>query len=212
MADGMAKKSDWYVIQVRTGSERRMCDLIAKTVEVHNAATAFEDMIRLEECFSASFMTQKKIHGKYVEVERLLMPGYVVAVTSTPTQLAEVLRGIRAFCRILAVGDRYIPLAGPERAWLEETTKVNARLLPMSFGFKVGDTLTVTKGPLQGYEAIISRADRENSLAHVEVHVGPMTVKATVGLGILPEQRLINARNQGEDPFPEPSDHDSHPS
>ncbi|MBR3257877.1 MAG: hypothetical protein IKF96_02700, partial [Eggerthellaceae bacterium] len=132
---GMARKPEWYVIQVRTGSERRMCDLIAKTVEVHNASAASEDAISLEECFSASFTTQKKIHGKYVEVERLLMPGYVVAVTSTPAQLAGVLRGIRVFCRLLAVGDRYIPLAGLERAWLEESTKANARLLPMSFGF-----------------------------------------------------------------------------
>ena len=182
----MRKQPEWYVIQVRTGSERRMCRLITDTVEVFNATAAPEERLCLDECFAAAFLTQKKVRGEFVQVERLLMPGYLIAVTDSPGQLAGILRRIHAFCRLLVVADDYVPLVGVERAWLEEATKAHERLLPMSFGYKVGDTLTVTKGPLKGYEALVSKVDRANSLAHVEVHVGPMTIRTTVGLGILP--------------------------
>ena len=163
-----------------------MGELITRTVKVHNTSAAPEERIRLDECFAPAFVTQKKIRGEFVQVERLLMPGYLVAVTDNPVALAGLLRGIREFSRLLSAGDEYVPLAGMERTWLEEATSKYGRLLPMSFGYKVGDVLTVTKGPLQGYEALVRKVDRANSLAHVEVHVGPITIRTTVGLGILP--------------------------
>lgn len=182
-----AREPQWYVIQVMSGRERAMCALIQRTAEVHNATCPPDAAIRLDEIFAPMFRTQKKIRGEFRTVERLLTPGYVVAVTDSPDRLAQLLRGVRELTRVLTAGGEYVPLNSEERAWAEQWTQRGQRVIPMSFGYKEGDTLTVTTGPLKGQEGRVTRIDRKHSLAHVEIHVGPMTIRTTVGLGVLPK-------------------------
>lgn len=182
-----ARELQWYVIHVATGREERMCLHIARTVEVRNATCAPGDVLRLDEIFTPRFRTQMKVRGEFRTVERQLTPGYIVAVTDAPDRLAQLLRGIRELSRVLTAGDGYQPLDRTERDWIEQWTQRGSRVIPMSFGCREGDALTVTQGPLAGQEARVTKVDRRKSLAHVEIHAGAMTIKTTVGLGILPK-------------------------
>ena len=179
---------EWYVIQVMSGRERAMCALIQRTVDVHNATCAPDATLRLDEIFAPMFRTQKKIRGEFRTVERLLTPGYIVVATDSPDRLADLLRGVRELTRVLTAGGEYVPLSSAERAWAEQWTQRGERVIPMSFGYKEGDALTVTTGPLKGQEGRVDRIDRKHSLAHVEIHVGPMTIRTTIGLGVLPKE------------------------
>lgn len=140
----------------------------------------------LEECFIPKFRSQKKIRGEWKEVERLLMPSYVVAVTNDPDQLAQRLRKIPYLCHVLTMGETYVPLTSYERSWLEAYTSKGDRVVPMSFGHKEGDMLVVTEGPLKGQEGRIIKINRAASLAFLEFHVGQFKITTTVGLGIVP--------------------------
>lgn len=183
-----ARRLPWYVIQVQSGRERAICKLIADTCAVYNASAGADAPVSLEECFSPSFATQKKVRGEWVRTEHLLLPGYVIAVTDTPERLADRLRGIRELSRLITAGGQYVPLNDAERLWLELHTQRGDRVVAMSFGYKEGDVLCVTEGPLRGQEGRITKVDRKNSLAHVEMHVGAMTIRTTVGLGVLPKE------------------------
>ena len=185
-------KAEWYVVQVQTGHEQQMCELIESLcaqADLLAAATSDEDdpTLLLQECFSPRFRTQRKRMGRFVDVEHPLLPGYVIAVTHDPARLAHNLRLTREYTHLLAVGETYVPLSKEERLWLERQTAQGNRVVPMSIGYRRGDTFVATEGPLVGHEWMVDRVSRANSMAHLELHVGQMTIRTTVGLAILPE-------------------------
>lgn len=48
-----ASKVTWYVVQVQTGRERAMCELIDRVAPASLVG----------ECFTPKYQTQKKVHG-----------------------------------------------------------------------------------------------------------------------------------------------------
>ena len=182
-------KPGWYVIQVRSSTEDGMCRRIEKACAVHDEnAEGAASRVGLSECFSPRFRTQRKWEGEWRDVEHLLLPGYVIADVRNPVQLAEAIRKIRDLCRLLSNGETYEPLNKGEREWIEGQTKKGDRVVPMSFARKVnpGDSIEITEGPLSGFLGKVVKIDRANSLAHIELHVGQMTIKTKVGLAVMP--------------------------
>lgn len=175
--------SGWYVAQVRTGSEREACRRIAKACKGSEA----DGRPLLEECFSPAVEARLKYAGEWRRVERPLLPGYVVAVTRDPVGLYQRLRGVRHFRRLLDVAGVFVPLNEEERRWLEDSTSRDRRVVPISLGHREGERIVVTKGPLGGREATIRKVIRKKCLAEIEVHAGGKTIRATVGLALLPK-------------------------
>ena len=93
-------KVTWYVVQVQTGRERAMCELIERV--------APKGLVR--ECFTPRYQTQKKFQGEWLEVEQLLLPGYVIVDTAKPELLMQTLRKIPDFTRLLTMGETFAPL------------------------------------------------------------------------------------------------------
>lgn len=178
-------RAEWYVIQVKTRYEEQIASRILQESALVDAQQDREDDPLLRECFSPRFITQRKRMGQWRDVERPLLPGYVIAVTADPAELARRLHRVPYLTRILTSGETYTPLNAAERAWLDEQTREDDRVVPMSFGYKVGDQVVVTEGPLVGREWQISRISRSKSFAHLELHVGGLTFKATVGFALL---------------------------
>ena len=176
----------WYVIQVQSGKEQAMCQLIERVCKEADAVAA-TDVPLLNECFTPQFNTRHKFGDEWRDVTKQLLPGYLIAVTERPEALAERLRAIPEFARMLSVGEQFVPLNEAERAWMDEFTSQGERVVPMSMAVKSGDSIVVTSGPLKGREALITKVNRRKCLAFVELHVGGMRVTTTVGLGIVAE-------------------------
>lgn len=87
-------KVTWYVVQVQTGRERAMCELIDRV--------APKGLVG--ECFTPRYQTQKKVHGEWQDVEQLLLPGYLIVDTGQPELLMQTLRKIPDFTRLLTMG------------------------------------------------------------------------------------------------------------
>ena len=182
------RPADWYVIQVQTGREVQTCEEIER---VCTEGALKDERLQglLEECFTPRYITQVKLHGAWMDEERLLLPSYVVAVTRDPWELARVLRGVPSLTKILAMGKTFSPLSYSDRSWIERWTKEGDRIIPMSFAYKEGDAIVVEEGPLKGHEAMITKVNRRKSLAHLEIHAGAMTIRTTVGLAVLPSKK-----------------------
>ena len=175
-------RAGWYVIQVQTGKEEAMCQLILR-VSAEAEQTGKPKL--LDECFTPQFETRRKYDQEWRAVQKQLLPGYILAVTSTPEELANHLRSIPEFTHMLSVGEIFVPLNEAERAWIDEFTSKGDRVVPMSVAVKNGDTLVVTSGPLKGREGMIIRVNRHKCLAVVELHVGGKRVTTTVGLSVM---------------------------
>ena len=192
MSDKRPTRSHWYVIQVRTTLEDAMCDKIARACREHDKnADDGDGCVDLLECFSPRYRTQRKWKGEWETVEWPLIPGYVIADTAHPAQLAEAIRGIRDLCRLLSDGETYEPLDERERTWIERWTGKGDRVIPLSFGKKLADgRVKVVEGPLEGCEGEIVEVNRKKSTAYLEFHVGRMAIKTMAGLAVMPSDSL----------------------
>ena len=189
-------KPRWYVIQVPTGREQTLAHAIERVAAESDAAAeaAAEPDSEptapiLTECFSPRFATQKKCRGEWRDVEQLLFPGYLIAVTARPEALKEALRRVPEFTRLLAVGETFVPLSDQDQAWIGAFTSEGARCVPMSAGeverLADGDRIVVTQGPLAGKEALIQSVNRRKSLAYLQFEICGRTVTTKVGLAIV---------------------------
>ena len=83
-----------------------LCDLIERVVPGG----------AVEECFSPQYATQIKRAGRWVDVEKPLLPGYVIVVSSRLDLVIRALREIPEFTRLLKIGESFVPLTSDERA------------------------------------------------------------------------------------------------
>ena len=179
--------ASWYVIQVETGRERAACEAIQRACAA-TSEDGQDDGTLLQECFSPRYRTQFKLHGEWHDEERLLIPGYVVAVTANPWGLARTLSKVSGLTRMLTIGEVFAPLSDDDRKWIERWTAKGDRVIPMSIAYKEGDKIVVAEGPLKGLEAMISQVRRRQNLAKLEIHAGQMTIRTSVGLAVLPDK------------------------
>lgn len=181
-------KMEWYVIQVQSGKELEAARTIERVCsETESILTAVP---LVEECFSPRYATRIKIRGDWRDISRPLLPGYVIAVTERPQELASVLHSIPRLTRLLTVGDDFVPLRSEEKVWIEEATKKGDRVVPMSIAVGKGDAFSVTEGPLKGREGLVTKVNRRKCQAIVELHVGQITIRTKVGLAILPAKEM----------------------
>lgn len=181
----MARQPRWYVIQVQTGREQMMCQLIQRVCNEADVMRPLDDHL-VDEVFTPSYKTRHKFHGEWQDVTKLLLPGYVIAVTSHPEELHALLRTVPDFTRVLTVGETFVPLLDEERQWMDEFTTKGDRVVEMSMAVMEGDRFVVTEGPLKGREGMVTRVNRHKCLATIEMHIGNVRVQTTVGLGIVP--------------------------
>lgn len=176
--------ASWYVVQVPTGAERKLCDLIERVVPEG----------AVEECFSPQYATQiKRAGGGWVDVEKPLLPGYIIVVSSRLDLVIRELREIPEFTRLLKMGESFVSLASDERAWIEALTNKGSRCVDMSVGVMDGEHVVVLSGPLRGREALITSVNRHKNLAFVELEICGRRVATKVGLGIVSRREDISA-------------------
>lgn len=176
--------SEWYVIQVARGREEAMAEVIDRVVPKS----------ALEECFFPRFATEIKVRGRWLKVEKPLLPGYLIGVTSDPRALDRALLDLEGFARVLMQGEMYVPLARDEREIIGGFTRPGDRVVPMSRGFKDGDSVVITSGPLVGRQGMVKSVNRRKSLAFLELNICGRKVSTRVGLGIVSVPESIEGR------------------
>lgn len=164
-----------YVVQVMGGAEERTRRLVLRTIG---------DVV--DDCFTPLYEAKRAERGQWRTVRKQLLPGYVFIQTSCPDEAALKLKSVPAFTRLLGSnGERFMPLAPDEVAWLNAFTDVETHVVQMSEGFIEGDRVLVTRGPLKGHELEIKRIDRHKREAELEVPILGRTKRIKVGLEIV---------------------------
>lgn len=163
-----------YVLQVIGGRESTSRDLLIKH--------AFDV---IDECFLPINELMKRKDGVWHRVRELLFPGYVFVQTQQSEALAERMRTIPVFMRMLGSNDKFIPLAPDELAWLELFSPSKTHVVEMSQGVIEGDKVVVTEGPLKGREAMIAKINRHKRLAYLDLSMLGRTKRVRIGLEIV---------------------------
>lgn len=174
----------WYVIQVATGSEETMCELIARVAPPQ----------ALKECFYPRYETLIKLRGRRVATAKPLFPGYLIAVSNDPLTLEDALTRIPEFARVLSNDGQPAALQPEEVQVIDAFTHPGQRVVPMSHAFKSGEKIVIVDGPLMGHEAMVKEVHRHKCGATVEFDFCGRKVTTRVGLAVLSEPDALNAQ------------------
>lgn len=165
----------WYVAQVQAGRESSTLEMCRRLVPPSV----------MEDCFMPEYEVMWKIRGEWRLVKRLLFPGYLFFVTDDPEALNRELSRVPMPIRLLGNEENsFFPLTGKERDWFLSFMDGN-HTVRMSEGYISGDKITVTRGPLMGFEGDIRKIDRHKRRAYIDVSLFGRTVPASVGLEIV---------------------------
>lgn len=164
----------WYVIQVRSGTEReivKQCQsVISQTV--------------LERSFLPCFEEMKRYQGAWHKEQKLLFPGYVFLISEDPEQLYRSLKQVIGLTKLLKTGDQIISLTEAEIRFLLKFGGKD-QLVKMSTGFVEQERVVILEGPLKGMEGYVCKVNRHKRKAELHLSMFGRELKVQVGLEIV---------------------------
>lgn len=148
----------WYVVHTYSGYENKVASTIEKSAENRN----MQDFI-LEIKVPMESVTEIK-DGEQKETERKLYPGYVVVkmiMTDESWYLVRNIRGVTGF--VGSDSKQPIPLSE------EEVSRLGVEIHETVINFKVGDSVRINHGYLDGFVGMVESIDKNNSKVNVLV-------------------------------------------
>ena len=142
----------WYVMQVRTGTEERICLQCERVIE----------RAVLERCFIPRYQQKKRFQGKWHIQEKILFPGYVFLIARNVELLREKLHKVIGLTKLIGTEDEIIPLTDQETALLLRMGGAE-QMVAMSVGVIEKDKVKIQEGPLVGMEGLIKRSTAINA-------------------------------------------------
>lgn len=169
------KDAGWYVIQVQGGRE-------------DTTIASIEQLVSREiisECFTPRWQTQKKVRGRYQNIMRNLIPGYIICVTDRPDVLEKSLKSVPYFTHVLSSKSGFVPLNDSEVIWIKKYAQGKDHVIPMSEAVKIGEEVIITAGPLRDRQFKIVRINRHKSTAYIEISFLGRKKEVPIGLKIV---------------------------
>lgn len=154
----MAEEAKWYVVHTYSGYENKVKSNLEKTVENHQ----LQDLIH-EVKVPTETVIEIGSDSKRKEVERKVFPGYVIVKMIMTDESWYAVRNIRGCTGFVGPSSKPIPLTDEE----VENLGINKKQVEVSY--EVGDSVSITDGPLAGYVGTVEALDLENNRLRVLV-------------------------------------------
>ncbi len=165
----MSETAKWYVVHTYSGYENKVAQNIEKVVENRK----LQDLIP-EIRVPTEMVTEIK-ENKTREVERKVFPSYVLVKMILTDDSWYIVRNTRGVTGFVGPASKPIPLTDAEVAALgvdkNRTVEVN---------FKVGDSVSVSSGTLEGFVGIVKSIDLDARTVDVVVSMFGRETPATL--------------------------------
>lgn len=162
----------WYVIQVQTRRETEI------------AGRCRDKIMRPDE--DVFVILRERMYRTERGREKILVPvfpGYVFVETGDIDDFRIRLYEIKTMTKVLRAGEETVPVYPEEEAFLRKISGED-HIIRFSGGYEIGKKLTVTEGPLKGYEGRVKRIDRHKKYAVLEVSLMGQTVDVQMGIEV----------------------------
>ena len=150
-------EAKWYVVHTYSGYENKVAGSIEKAVENRK----LQDLIN--EVKVPTEMVVEIKDNKKREVERKVYPGYVMVKMIMTDDSWYVVRNIRGVTGFVGPGSKPVPLTE------EEVARLGVEIREIIVNFKVGDSVKVTDGYLEGFIGTVESLEPENDIVRVTV-------------------------------------------
>lgn len=154
----MSEEAKWYVVHTYSGYENKVASNLATTVENRHLEDWIKDInVPVEKVVEITKDNQKK------EVERKLFPGYVLVKMVMTDDSWFVVRNIRGCTGFVGPNGKPVPLTE------EEIASLGVERHEIEIQYRVGDTVKIVGGPLEGFSGKVDEIDREKNKVRVTI-------------------------------------------
>ena len=154
----MSEEAKWYVVHTYSGYENKVASNLATTVENRHLEDWIKDInVPVEKVVEITKDNQKK------EVERKLFPGYVLVKMVMTDDSWFVVRNIRGCTGFVGPNGKPVPLTE------EEIASLGVERHEIEIQYRVGDTVKIVDGPLEGFSGKVDEIDRETNKVRVTI-------------------------------------------
>lgn len=150
-------EAKWYVIATMSGYENKVATNLEKIVEnnhlqhwIHEIRIPTETVVEIKN-------DQRK------EVERKLFPSYVLIKMVMNEESWFIVRNVRGCTGFVGPSGKPTPLTEKEIAALGVEKK------EIVVDYAVGDTVTITDGPLENFSGTVDEIDQEKNMVRVTI-------------------------------------------
>ena len=154
----MSDEAKWYVVHTYSGYENKVASNLEKTVENHQ----LQDLIH-EIRVPTEKVLEVGSNGKTKEVERKIFPGYVIIKMILTDESWYAVRNIRGCTGFVGPSSKPIPLTA------EEVERLGVETRNVEVSYKVGDSVQITDGPLEGFIGTVDEIDIDKDRSRVTV-------------------------------------------
>ena len=154
----MAEEAKWYVVHTYSGYENKVASNLEKTVENRQ----LQDLIQ-EIRVPTEKVTEITDSGKRKEVERKIFPGYVIVKMVMTDESWYAVRNIRGCTGFVGPSSKPIPLTE------DEVARLGIEKREVEGSYKVGDSVNIVDGPLEGFIGTVEEMDVEKNRVRVTV-------------------------------------------
>ncbi len=154
----MAQDAQWYVIHTYSGYENAVKSSIEKFV---NGRHLEDKIFRME--IPMETVTEISESGEARQVERKVLPGYVLIKMIMSDEVWHIVRNIRGVTGFAGSGNTPIPLTE------EEALKLGMEKHEVVVRYRPGDAVRIVDGPLQSFTGTVQAVEPEKNRVSVMV-------------------------------------------
>lgn len=159
----MAKR--WYSVSVLSNYEKK----IAEQVKVAAEEAGLQDQI--EEVLVPTEEIIEVRRGKKVTAERRFMPGYILVRMEMSDKGYHLINSINRVTGFLGPQGRPMPMRDAEVNALLNRVEETAESPRTLIFFEIGEKVSVSDGPFEGFDGMVEEVDQENSRLKVTVSI-----------------------------------------
>ena len=154
----MNEQAMWYVVHTFSGYENKVATDLMTIVE--NRLDLQDQIVDVK---IPTETVEEIKNGQRVEVERKIFPGYVLVKMIMSDENWFVVRNVRGCTGFVGPNGKPIPLTEREIANLGVEKK------EIVVDYKVGDTVSITDGPLENFSGTVDEIDQEKNMVRVTI-------------------------------------------
>ncbi|MBQ8651175.1 MAG: transcription termination/antitermination protein NusG [Alphaproteobacteria bacterium] len=159
----MEQKARWYIIQVYSGSENRVEQLLKESAEKKGMSHLFEEvLIPTEEVIEFK-------NGSKVTSNKKYFPGYILIKMVMNNETWHLVRSIPRVSTLLGSKGRPSPVSEAEVKRIMAQVQESAVVPRSSITYEVGDQVRITDGPFASFTGVVEEIEDDKQKLKVSV-------------------------------------------
>lgn len=160
----LEQKSQWYVIQVISGTEEN----VKQSLFQRRESFGLEQHI-LDVFVPTHDVVTVRAGGVKVKKKKNILPGYILVEMVVTNESWYIVRNTPNVTGFLGAWNIPVPVSGEELAQLKG--KIESKEETFSTKFKIGDMAMIMKGPFEGNEGFVTDINENKGLVKVNINL-----------------------------------------